>query len=88
MVGEVGRWWWVQSLGREGKGSKREKEWKRGLRRVKVQSRRYPGHKMYMYYRHPNQLTKALVSSGAKVNWVNEEDDSKTPLHQSILGVS
>ena len=24
---------------------------------------------------------------GAKVNWVNEEDECKTALHQSILGV-
>ena len=24
---------------------------------------------------------------GAKVNWVNEDDDDKSALHQSILGV-
>ena len=25
--------------------------------------------------------------SGAKVNWVNEDDEHKTALHQSVLGV-
>lgn len=28
-----------------------------------------------------------LILSGAKVNWVNEDDEHKTALHQSVLGV-
>ena len=28
-----------------------------------------------------------ILLSGAKVNWVNEDDECKTALHQSILGV-
>lgn len=27
------------------------------------------------------------MSSGAEVNWVNEDDERKTALHQSVLGV-
>ena len=29
----------------------------------------------------------SILLSGAKVNWVNEDDECKTALHQSILGV-
>ena len=28
-----------------------------------------------------------VILLGAKVNWVNEDDECKTALHQSILGV-
>ncbi|KAK2551169.1 Arf-GAP with coiled-coil [Acropora cervicornis] len=33
-------------------------------------------------------LMAAALAEGAKVNWVNEDDESKTALHQSILGGS
>ncbi|CAH3135872.1 unnamed protein product [Pocillopora meandrina] len=33
-------------------------------------------------------LMAASLAEGAKVNWVNEEDERKTALHQSVLGGS
>lgn len=39
---------------------------------------------MYMIYKAKRQFQ---MLSGAKVNWVNEDDEHKTALHQSVLGV-
>lgn len=49
----------------------------------------HPGLLVYKASRARNLPVMAeALAHGASVNWVNEEDESKTPLIQAVMGVS